>query len=110
MKIIPDALAKLFVYSMAVDGPIREDTATPSGSKQAGFVAGSKALDSLDKLLTSTESFFHPSNFGPWAIIVSWSQSEVRTLKLTQSSAYQLLAKTHRRILQTLERRRKAHL
>jgi proteasome activator subunit 4 len=58
---------------MAVDGPPRPDV-TPSRNnrdvklleQQGGFLAGSKALDSLDKLITSTESFFHPSNSGSW--------------------------------------------
>ncbi|GLB36441.1 putative protein with domain of unknown function (DUF3437) [Lyophyllum shimeji] len=54
------AIAKILVYSMAVDGEIR------GGDDQKGYVAGSKALDSLDRIITSTESFFHPSNFGPW--------------------------------------------
>jgi proteasome activator subunit 4 len=59
------AIARAFVYSIAVDGPIRgESTATPQrpGQIQAiGYLAGSKALDSLEKLITSTETLFHPS-------------------------------------------------
>ena len=55
---------------MAVDSPIRKDATDTPGSSQPGYLAGSKALDSLDKLLTSTESFFHPSNFGPWSMLV----------------------------------------
>ncbi|ELU44509.1 pyruvate decarboxylase [Rhizoctonia solani AG-1 IA] len=59
------SLAVLLVYSMAHDGPVRvQDSAI-------GFVAGSRALDSLDKLITSVESFFHPSNAGQWTLIVS---------------------------------------
>ncbi|KAG6910583.1 hypothetical protein DXG01_009534 [Tephrocybe rancida] len=54
------AFAKVLVYSMAVDGDIR------SAENPKGYVAGSKALDSLDRIITSTESFFHPSNFGQW--------------------------------------------
>ncbi|KAG6889358.1 hypothetical protein C0995_001423 [Termitomyces sp. Mi166 len=54
------AFAKVLVYSMAVDGDIRSD------ENQKGYVAGSKALDSLDRVITSTESFFHPSNTGQW--------------------------------------------
>jgi proteasome activator subunit 4 len=50
---------------MAVDGEERDDT------NQKGYKAGSRALDSLDRLITSTESFFHPSNSGPWSTIVS---------------------------------------
>lgn len=30
------------------------------------YLAGSKALDSLARLIASTESFFHPSNSGNW--------------------------------------------
>ncbi|KAG7099513.1 hypothetical protein E1B28_001358 [Marasmius oreades] len=65
-----DAIAKILVYSMAVDGPVRESAAsTPNASTslaQNGYVAGSKAVDSLERLITSTETFFHPSNHGIW--------------------------------------------
>jgi hypothetical protein len=63
------------VYSMSVDGPVRVDlTATPVGessTEQTGFIAGSKALDALEKLFTSLESFYHPSNSGQWTSNVS---------------------------------------
>ena len=94
-----DALARIIVYSMAQDGiPAPESTAgspmftpLPSGvstpvfmmtpvadylsaplslSHQV-FVGGSKALDSLARLIASTESFFHPSNSGSWTNDVS---------------------------------------
>ena len=75
-----DAIAKIFVYSMAVDGEIRTDASTlrhnqePKRPEQkTGFIAGSKALDFLDRLITSTESFFHPSNSGPWTLSVRLS-------------------------------------
>jgi proteasome activator subunit 4 len=70
----PDALAKIFVYSISVDGEVRIPTPPLQDEKlpkSAGFVAGSKALDTLDKLITCTESFFHPSNSGPWTALVS---------------------------------------
>ncbi|KAG8722752.1 hypothetical protein FRC08_010362 [Ceratobasidium sp. 394] len=58
------SLAVLLVYSMAVDGPVRDH------DSNSGFLAGSHALDSLDKLITSIESFFHPSNAGQWSLIL----------------------------------------
>lgn len=70
-----DALAKIFVYSMCLDGPIRgENDNRPDAllsAQPTGFLAGSRALDSLDKLITSVESFFHPSNSGLWSLSVS---------------------------------------
>lgn len=64
----------MIVYSMAVDGPVRVDTLPSRGAdysaRQEGFLAGSKAMDSLDRLITSTESFFHPSNSGLWTMSV----------------------------------------
>lgn len=71
-----NGLAKLFVYSMCLDGPVRgEVTAASQGSSMSppptGFLAGSRALDALDKLITSTESFFHPSNSGPWTLVLT---------------------------------------
>lgn len=50
---------------MAIDGDERDDT------KQTGYKAGSRALDALDRLIISTESFFHPSNSGSWTVQVS---------------------------------------
>ena len=38
---------------------------------QRTYLAGSKALDSLARLIASTESFFHPSNSGTWTEDVS---------------------------------------
>lgn len=65
------ALAKLIVYSLSLDGPIRPESGGASGTPSSeGFVAGSRALDSLDKLVTSVESFFHPSNYGIWSLNV----------------------------------------
>jgi proteasome activator subunit 4 len=59
---------------MAVDGPIRADTPSDHDSRlpaqHNGYLGGSKALDSLDRFITSVESFFHPSNFGAWSLNV----------------------------------------
>lgn len=66
------SIAKLLVYSMRLDGDVRENKPSSGGlqgralPRKSGFVAGSHALDSLDQIITSTESFFHPSNNGAW--------------------------------------------
>lgn len=61
------SLATLIVYSMSVDGPERSSN-TNENSQETSFVAGSRALDSLAKIITSAESFFHPSNTGLWTL------------------------------------------
>lgn len=57
------SFAGLIVYSMSVDSP----TNSKEGQQDKFFLAGSKSLDSLAKLVQATESFFHPSNYGAWA-------------------------------------------
>ncbi|KAI0728586.1 ARM repeat-containing protein [Fomitopsis betulina] len=71
-----NGLAKLFVYSMSLDGPVREELeAVKQGQhfspQPTGYLAGSKALDYLDKLITSTETYFHPSNQGFWSLFLT---------------------------------------
>jgi proteasome activator subunit 4 len=59
---------------MSVDGPIlNSESNTLTGDSNAGeiaFLAGSKALHSLNTIITSTETYFHPSNHGQWTINV----------------------------------------
>lgn len=65
----PVSISEIFVYSMRVDGEVRQDppsNSRGSAAKQTGFAAGSKALDTLEKLMNSTETFFHPTNLGTW--------------------------------------------
>lgn len=61
---------------MSVDGEVRAPTPTHLRNgklpQQTGYFAGSRALDTLDKLITCTESFFHPSNSGPWSTLVGY--------------------------------------
>lgn len=54
------------VYSMSTDCPVKADLQDSESniSQQTGYLGGSRALDALDRLITSTESLFHPSN-GP---------------------------------------------
>lgn len=66
---ISDSLSKLIIYSMSVDGPERPSSVSDEKS-ETSFLAGSKALDSLAKIITSAESFFHPSNSGHWTLSV----------------------------------------
>jgi proteasome activator subunit 4 len=44
------------------------DSLAPPLKRQGltGYLAGCKALDSLARMIASTESFFHPSNSGSW--------------------------------------------
>ncbi|KAH9937428.1 ARM repeat-containing protein [Fomitopsis serialis] len=71
-----NGLAKLFVFSMCLDGPVREETGEMKQGQHfspqpTGYLAGSKALDYLDKMITSTETYFHPSNHGIWSLILT---------------------------------------
>lgn len=63
------SLAKVFAYSLSEDGSVR--TSHQHGTATPGLAGGSKALNSLERLLTSTESFFHPSNSGPWTVALT---------------------------------------
>lgn len=40
-------------------------------AKSSTYLGGSRALDSLARMIASTESFFHPSNSGSWTTDVS---------------------------------------
>ncbi|SCV72468.1 BQ2448_4005 [Microbotryum intermedium] len=70
------SFAAIIVHSMAVDAPASGTTPMPSRpaspvttakKQQKNYLAGSKALDALAKLVQATEGFFHPSNYGAWA-------------------------------------------
>ena len=51
-------------------GAIGDYLSAPLGKlghgKMKSYLAGSRALDSLAKLIATVESFFHPSNSGAW--------------------------------------------
>jgi proteasome activator subunit 4 len=65
------SFAALIVYSMSVDAPVAgagaSRPASPGKKNERTYLAGSKALDALAKLIQATEGFFHPSNYGAWA-------------------------------------------
>ena len=51
------------------NGNLGDYLSSPIGKKgrmRKTYLAGSRALDSLARLIVSTESFFHPSNSGTW--------------------------------------------
>ncbi|KAF8887975.1 hypothetical protein CPB84DRAFT_1684385 [Gymnopilus junonius] len=96
------ALARILVYSMSLDGDVRESQPVQTNKngkderlqQQSGYVGGSKAMDSLDGLITSMESFFHPSNTGLWTLSLTtfiqrlsaeftkrWKEEELDTCK-----------------------------
>lgn len=61
---------------MSVDGPVREafsvDSPDDGAEKgQTRYLAGSWSLDSLERLITSTETYFHPSNAGVWTLCLT---------------------------------------
>ena len=57
---------------MSVDGWSRglytEKDKESTEDNQKHYLAGSRALSSLETLITSTETFFHPSNAGLWTL------------------------------------------
>lgn len=71
----------------AVNGSLGDYLSAPLGKgghlKAKTYLAGCKALDSLAKLIASTEGFFHPTNSGSWTNDVCISQSLDPTLLLT---------------------------
>ena len=54
--------------------------------KERTYLGGSIALDSLARMIASTESFFHPSNSGSWTDDVSAAVIYARLSKLTPDS------------------------
>lgn len=66
-------------------GTIGDYLSAPLGKgghgKAKTYLAGSRALDGLAKLIATVESFFHPSNSGSWTADVSFfSLDSIRTL------------------------------
>lgn len=66
-------LAQIFVGSMSVDslssGMTKESLSMQTTERH--YLAGSRALDSLQRFMTSTETYFHPSNAGIWTVCLT---------------------------------------
>jgi len=62
--------------------------------KPSAYLGGSKALDSLARMIASTESFFHPTNAGSWTtdvgalVILCLSCFVISRLQLTAFIKY----------------------
>lgn len=81
--------------------------------KERTYLAGSKALDALAKLIQATESFFHPSNYGRWApmLVSLHHRSYLLLLELIKNRlSGSIPSKRNLGILEAMERRRKNRL
>ena len=100
---------------MSLDGPIRETMeAVKQGQhfspQPTGYLAGSKALDCLDKLVTSTETYFHPSNQGFWSLIVRFTLLRAQIMRANTPSAHNVPASSYRRVLEAMAGRARTDL
>lgn len=124
--------AALIVYSMSVDAESPAPTEPSSGiatprtnsegiplpTKQKTYLAGSKALDALAKLIQATEGYFHPSNYGSWALNLGrflqnitsefLKRWEVSSFSTRVPSCTPLILRACRRSAVTTARRRKS--
>lgn len=92
---------------MSMDGEVREVSTAKVNVKngnvpQKGYIAGSKAVDSLDRLMTSIESFFHPSNSGTWTLAVSSQHMHMHMLLTIVFAVDNLYSKAERRFHQAM--------
>ncbi|TIA90807.1 hypothetical protein E3P99_01381 [Wallemia hederae] len=97
------ALAVILVFSMSQDAGVAASSAagtpisetpvnktkgqlsapTVGGSNAfSKFLGGSKALDALNKLILSTETYFHPSNWGAHTFALTYFISDISSLFL----------------------------
>lgn len=87
-------MAVIMIYNMSCDGPVAppEGEATPSPPKGVGgtsneqnvFLAGSRALDAVARFLQATETYFHPSNWGPWQFALAGFVGELSAIFLNR--------------------------
>ncbi|KAJ7169566.1 hypothetical protein C8R46DRAFT_1162360 [Mycena filopes] len=69
-------------------------------SKHKTYLAGSKALESLSQIIASTESFFHPSNSGPFTADVCWLEEQQPDCKTPKNR--RLTREMRRELVKTL--------
>ncbi|KAJ7597613.1 hypothetical protein C8J56DRAFT_1001469 [Mycena floridula] len=66
MTPMPSGLNTPQINSNSFGDYLSAPLANKANVKPKSYLAGSKALDSLARMIASTESFFHPSNSGAW--------------------------------------------
>lgn len=57
-------------------------TSSTTLNQQTQFIAGSRALDAFVRFLQATETYFHPSNLGPWQYALNAFVSEMAAVFL----------------------------
>ncbi|KAF8898398.1 hypothetical protein BD779DRAFT_1607219 [Infundibulicybe gibba] len=104
---LPSGMNTPDIHSSTLGDYLSAPLGRKAHSKHASYIGGSIALDSLARLIASTESFFHPSNSGAWTADLSafikyivydfnrrWHEEELPTCKTPM----------HRRLTRTMKR------
>lgn len=86
------SFATIVAYSMMKDTAERHDDEVngqvndraSASSESESCLAGSYALDAVSRFLQATETYFHPSNVGPWQYILTTWVAELSAMVLNR--------------------------